>query len=152
MRRSWQLLSWLSLVGGVTSCGSGDNVGPTLEDLQGRWRVSWTEAGSGTTCSWTDVELIIRDSTEVPPTEWSGGQGSCVGVYETGDVTFRETALDSFVVTNGRLRFAIGSYQFQGHAVGDQMSGAVSHELPIMIGDAPVRISGQWQAFRIEVP
>jgi hypothetical protein len=152
MRHTWQLLAVLCFTGSVTSCASGESVGPTLHDLQGTWLVSWTEAGSGTTCSWTDVELTLRDSTAVPPPQWSGGLGSCVGVYETGEVTFRETALDSFVVTDGRLRFAIGTYQFQGQAAGDHMSGTVSHELPIMIGDASVRTSGQWQASRSDVP
>ena len=79
-------------------------------------------------------------------------RGACAGVYETGDVTFRETVLDSLSVAEGRLRFATGSYRFQGTVGGNRMSGSVSHELPIMIGGDWVRTSGQWQASRQQTP
>lgn len=152
MRHPWPLLAALCLTSGLTACGSGESSGPTLHELQGDWVVSWTEAGSGTTCTWAGVELTIRDSTALQPTRWRGGVGACAGVYETGDVTFRETALDSLSVAEGRLRFATGSYRFQGTVAGDRMSGSVSHELPIMIGGDWVRTSGEWQASRQQTP
>jgi hypothetical protein len=152
MRHPWPLLAAVCLTSGLTACGSGESVGPTLHDLQGDWIVSWTEAGSGTTCTWAGVELIIRDSTALPPTRWAGGLGACTGVYETGELTFRETVLDSLMVADGRLRFAVGSYRFQGTVAGDRLSGTVSHELPVMVGDDWVQTSGQWQASRQQAP
>lgn len=152
MRHPWPLLAAACLTIGLSSCGSGETVSPTLHHLQGTWNVSWTEAGSGTSCTWAGVGLVIRDSTALQPTQWGGGLGACVGVYETGDLTFRETTLDNLMVADGRIRFATGSYRFQGTIAGDRMSGTVSHELPVMIDSEWVRTSGQWEASRQQAP
>jgi len=151
MRYSW-LLPTVCLISGLTSCDSEERGGPSLDDLQGTWILSWTESGSGTTCTWSGVELVIRDSSAVPPTSWGGGLGSCAGAYTSGDVTFRDTALDSLHVSGGRIRFATGDYRFQGVVALDRMTGTVSSELPVMIGEEWVRTSGQWQASRQEAP
>jgi hypothetical protein len=149
--RQW-LLAAVCLTLGLTACDSGESVGPTLHDLQGTWIVSWTESGSGTTCTWSGVELVIRDSTAVPPTSWGGGLGTCAGTYESGELMFRDTTLDSLEVGSGRIRFTLGNYRFQGVVAADRMNGAVSSELPLMIGAEWVRTSGQWQASRQEAP
>ena len=148
MRYSQALAAICLLILLLGSCDSEGRVGPALDDLQGSWILSWTESGSGTTCTWSGVELVIRDSTAVPPTLWGGGLGLCEGVYESGEMTFRDTALDSLEVSGGRIRFAVGSYRFQGVAAADRMNGAVSSELPLMIGNDWVRTNGQWQASR----
>ena len=136
MRYSW-FLAAVCLTTGLTSCDSEERVGPTLHELRGTWILSWTESGSGTTCTWSGVELVIRDSTAVPSTGWGGGLGACAGVYESGEITFRDTALDSLHVGGGRIRFATGDYRFQGVVGADRMNGTVSSELPLMIG-------GEW--------
>jgi hypothetical protein len=152
MRHSWPLLAGMCLAIGLTACGSEGSAGPTVDDLQGIWIVSWTESGSGTTCTWSGVELIVRGSDAVPPTHWGGGLGACEGTYQTEELTFRDTSLDSLVVEGGRVRFAFSDYRFQGVLTGDRLSGTVSNELPVMIGDEWVRTSGQWQASRQQAP
>jgi hypothetical protein len=127
-------------------------VGPTLHDLQGTWILSWTESASVTTCTWSGVKLVIRDSTAVRPTSWGGGLGTCTGVYTSGEVTFRDTALDSLQVGGGRIRFATGDYRFEGVVAAERMTGTVSSELPLMIGDEWIRTSGHWQASRHHAP
>jgi hypothetical protein len=140
----------LLILATLTSCDSADSLGPTLHDLRGTWHVSWTESGSGTTCTWSGVELVVRDSTEV--SLWGGGLGACAGVYESGEVTFRDTTLDSLQVADGRIGFGVGGYRFEGVVAADHMDGTLSGELPVMIGDEWVRTSGEWQASRQPAP
>ena len=44
----------------ITSCGSEPLAGPTLGELHGEWKMSWTEAGVDVTCVWSDVTLSLR--------------------------------------------------------------------------------------------
>jgi hypothetical protein len=145
-------LAALSLTSVLWSCTSEERIGPSPHDLRGNWLLSWAESGGGTTCSWSGVELAIRDTTVVPPTSWGGGLGTCEGAYISGEVTFRDTVLDSVHVSGGRIRFATGTYRFEGVVSADQMSGTMSSQLPLMIGDEWVRTNGQWQASRGDAP
>jgi hypothetical protein len=150
--RYTRFLAAACLTFGIPSCSSEDRAAPNLHDLRGTWVLSWVESGSGTTCTWSGVELVIRDSTAVPATSWGGGLGTCEGAYTSGEVTFRVTELDSLHVSGGRIRFATGDHRFQGVVGADRMTGTVSSQLPVMLGNEWVRTSGPWQASRADTP
>jgi hypothetical protein len=152
MRLTGPVVAVTALAFSVASCGSGTPVGPSWLDLQGTWAMSWTETGGGLSCAWSNVELSFGDSTGVAPTYWGGGQVSCTGGGDPGNVTLRGVPLDSLVIGDGRIRFSPrdSRYRFEGFVGAGHMSGTLSNEFLGGTGTW-VRSVGQWEAAR-QVP
>jgi hypothetical protein len=138
----------------TTSCGSDPITGPALRELQGEWKMSWTQAGAGVSCVWSDVTLSLRDSTKGPPGFWGGGQGSCEGIVDSDNLVLLEFVLDSLEVQDGRISFVPSetTYRFEGRVSSDEMNGAVTANLYYGAVDAHVPTTGSWQAVRIPTP
>jgi hypothetical protein len=137
----------------MISCGSDPIAEPTLREVQGEWRMSWTQQGTGVSCVWSDVTLSLRDSTKGPAGLWGGGQGSCEGIVDSDNLVLLEF-VDSLVVEDGRISFVPSetTYRFDGRVTDDEMNGSVSANLYYGAVDAHVPTSGTWQAVRVPTP
>ena len=154
MLSQWRVLAMAALALGGASCGSDAVAGPTLTQLQGQWTMSWTESGGGLTCTWSEVELSLRDSTAVPQTLWAGGHGVCTGLFENANLTLSGFPLDTLVVDAGHIVFTPrgSGYRFEGSVTTDEMSGTMSANTFYTPVGARVPTTGHWQALRQSAP
>jgi hypothetical protein len=94
-----------------------------VDDLQGEWSMSWTEAGEGVSCAWTDVKMSLPDVAK--------------GTVEDGHTAF----------------VPIGStYRFEGRVTAGEMSGTMSANPFYPEAGKQVETMGSWQAVRAVSP
>jgi hypothetical protein len=138
----------------ATSCGSDPLAGPTLAELQGEWRMSWMESGSGLSCTWSDVVLSLRDSAKGQSGIWGGGRGSCAGLIASENLVLLNFVVDSLTVEDGRIRFVPRSstYRFVGRVTSDEMNGTMSASPFLVEAGVRVQTTGAWRAVREPTP
>ena len=138
----------------LLACGSEPIAGPSLDDLRGEWTMSWTEAGPGISCTWSNVTLTFRDPKKGQAGSWGGGEGSCSGLIDSDRLVFLSFVLDSLTVNSGYIRFVprATTYQFAGRVDGDEMSGGMSSNLRYVETETQVQTRGRWRAVRVPTP
>jgi hypothetical protein len=144
----------LILASAASSCGSEPTVAPTLDDLQGEWSMSWTEAGDGVSCAWTDVTLSLPDSAKGQPARWGGGHGSCDGLVDSDNLVLVRFVVDSLTVEDGHIVFVPqgSTYRFEGRVTAEEMSGTMSANPFYPDAGTQVMTMGRWQAVRAVSP
>ena len=138
----------------ASSCGSEPADDTSLDDLQGDWSMSWTEAGEGVSCAWTEVKLSLPDAAKGLPARWGGGHGSCNGLVDSDNLVLLQFVVDSLTVEGGQIVFVpVGStYRFQGRVTADEMSGTMSANPFYPEAGTQVMTMGRWQAVRAVSP
>jgi hypothetical protein len=144
----------LILASAASSCGSEPTVAPTLDELQGEWSMSWTEAGAGVSCAWTDVTLSLPDAAKGLPARWGGGHGSCDGLVDSDNLVLVDFMVDSLTVEDGRIVFVPqgSTYRFEGRVTGEEMGGTMSANPFYPDAGTQVMTMGRWQAVRAVSP
>jgi hypothetical protein len=139
----------LILASAASSCDT-EPTAPTRDDLQGEWTMSWTEAGDGVSCAWTDVTLSLPDAAKGLPARWGGGHGSCEGLVNSDNLVIVDFVVDSLSVEDGHIVFAPrgSTYRFEGRVTAEAMSGTMSANPFYPDAGTQVMTMGRWQAVR----
>lgn len=141
----------VALAWAASSCSSSEPTDtPALDDLQGEWSMSWTEAGQGVSCAWTEVTLSLPDAAKGLPARWGGGHGSCDGLVDSDNLVLVNFVVDSLTVEDGRIVFAPrgSTYRFEGRITAEEMSGTMSANPFSPDAGTQVMTMGRWQAVR----
>jgi len=149
-RLSWAVIGLVAAL--ATACGSDNPAGPSIANVAGTWRITFTNmSGSGVTCSTTAIDYVITQSGAT----FTGTSSSTYTFTCTDGVNTISQSVTGGIITNGQITGTSISFDLATNAAhqtgtlsGNSISGTSTWTLDLGSSGTVVLI-GQFGGLRL---